>query len=353
MATSPLPALGFGVSLLAFAATAAAQPEPAPVPELLQDFVPVTDAMLREPPPENWIGFRNGYALWGYSPLDQIDAGNVTELRLVWSRAMQEGYQEVEPIVHDGVMFLANVEDIVQALDATTGDLLWQYRRNLPENIANVTGTRYRYRNVSIYGDKIFLATNDAYIVALDARTGELVWETQRADYRERVAQTAGPTIVNGKVINGSRCRPSSPGPEALRHRGPRRRRPARRCGAVNGSCPRPDEPGDETWGRRALRADRRACLGSWTAPSVRPRAEPRLLSARGRHLAGCPKFAAGRHRATRTSYFTNSTLALDADTGEIRLVLPAPAPRPLGPRPSSSSASSSTPRWPPNPAAR
>ena len=82
---------------------------------------------------------------------------------------MQQGYQEVEPTVYDGVMFLANVQDIVQALDATTGDLLWEYRRDLPDNIANVTGTRYRYRNVSIYDDKIFLATNDAYLVALDA----------------------------------------------------------------------------------------------------------------------------------------------------------------------------------------
>ena len=190
----------------------AAQSQP-PTPVLLQDFVPVTDEMLREPAPENWISFRNGYNLWGYSPLDQIDAGNVGELRLVWSRAMQEGYQEVEPIVYNGVMYLANVEDIVQALDARTGDLLWQYRRNLPDNIANVTGTRYRYRNVSIYDDKIFLATNDAFLVALDARTGELVWETQRADYRERVAQTAGPTIVKGKLITGSRCNPSSPRP--------------------------------------------------------------------------------------------------------------------------------------------
>ena len=81
----------------------------------------------------------------------------------------------------------------------TTGDLLWEYRRNLPDNIANVTGTRFRYRNVSIYDDKIFLATNDAYLVALDAQTGAVVWETQRVDYREQVAQTAGPVIVNGK----------------------------------------------------------------------------------------------------------------------------------------------------------
>ena len=105
------------------------------VPELLRDYVPVTDEMLREPDPDDWITFRNGYPQWGYSTLDQIDADNVGELRLVWSRAMRAGPQEVEPTVYDGVMFLVNSEDIVQALDATTGDLLWEYRRRLPAGI--------------------------------------------------------------------------------------------------------------------------------------------------------------------------------------------------------------------------
>ena len=179
--------LGSGLSLLAPGAAAQDVPEP------LRSFVPVTDEMLLQPQPENWISFRNGYSLWGYSELDQINADNVGELRLVWSRAMREGYQEVEPLVYDGIMFLPNVEDIVQAVDATTGDLLWEYSRNVPDNPWNVTGTRARYRNVALYDDKIFVATNDAYLVALDARTGAVVWETQRADYREQVAQTAGP----------------------------------------------------------------------------------------------------------------------------------------------------------------
>ena len=299
-----------GAGLLAFAAGAAAQPEPAPVPELLRDFVPVTDAMLREPAPESWIGFRNGYALWGYSPLDQIDAGNVGELRLVWSRAMQEGYQEVEPIVHDGVMFLANVEDIVQALDATTGDLLWQYRRNLPENIANVTGTRYRYRNVSIYGDKIFLATNDAFIVALDARTGELVWETQRADYRERVAQTAGPTIVNGKVINGSRCNPSSPRPGGCfitAHDVDS----GEELWRVN-TAATPDQFGGDTWGGLPRAARRHA--SAWMVGSYDP--ELHLVYWGTGPPAPLPESLRGAGKADLL--FTNSTLALDPDTGEM-----------------------------------
>src|SRR5207237_5768442 len=132
----------------------------------------ITDDMLARPRPENWTTFRNGYPLWGYSSLKQINAGNVKQLRLVWSRAMQPGPQEVEPLVYDGIMFLANSEDIVQALDATTGDLLWEYKRRLPPNIGSLTGTQYRYRNVALFGDKIILATQDAFLVGLDAKTG-------------------------------------------------------------------------------------------------------------------------------------------------------------------------------------
>ena len=121
-----------------------ASPDQPVVPEKLKQFVPVTDEMLLHPKPENWITFRNGYSLWGYSPLNQINAATVGQLRLVWSRAMQPGPQEVEPIVYDGIMFLVNSEDIVQALDATNGDLLWEYKRKLPENIGRLTGTQYR-----------------------------------------------------------------------------------------------------------------------------------------------------------------------------------------------------------------
>ena len=312
MMTSPrrrlLPSAGrlAGVGLLAFAAGAAAQPAPA----LLDDFVPVTDAMLRDPAPENWIGFRNGYALWGYSPLDQIDAGNVTELRLVWSRAMQHGYQEVEPIVHNGVMFLANVEDIVQALDATTGDLLWQYRRDLPENIANVTGTRYRYRNVSIYGDKIFLATNDAFVVALDARTGELVWETRRADYRERVAQTAGPTIVDGKLVTGSRCNPSSPRPGGCfitAHDADT----GEELWRIN-TAATADQPGGDTWGGLPRSARRHA--SAWMVGSYDPGLG--LVYWGTGPPAPLPETLRGAGKADLL--YTNSTLALDPATGDM-----------------------------------
>ncbi len=302
------------VLLFVIGATLDAQQTPAPaerpIPEQLETFVPVTDEMLRQPKPENWINFRNGYNLWGYSPLDEIDDNNVSELRLVWSRAMQHGYQEVEPIVYDGVMFLANVEDIVQALDATTGDLLWEYRRNLPDNIANVTGTRYRYRNVSIYDDKIFLATNDAFLVALDAKTGAVVWETQRADYRERVAQTAGPMIVKGKLITGSRCNPSSPRPGGCfitAHDVST----GEEIWRVN-TAATPDQPGGDSWGGLPRAARRHA--SAWMVGSYDPLLD--LVYWGTGPPAPLPEKLRGAGKADLL--FTNSTLALNPDTGEM-----------------------------------
>ena len=292
------------------AATLAISAQQPVIPALLESFVPVTPEMLRSPDPDDWISFRNGYALWGYSSLDQINVDSVHELQLVWSRAMNEGYQEVEPIVYDGVMFLANVEDIVQALDATTGDLLWEYRRPLPDNIAGVTGTRYRYRNVSIYGDKIVLATNDAFLVALDARTGEVVWETQRADYNERVAQTAGPVIIDGKVVNGSRCNPNSPRPGGC-FISAHDIDSGEELWRIN-TAATPDQAGGDTWGGLPRAARRHA--SAWMVGSYDPILN--LTYWGTGPPAPLPEPLRGAGKADLL--YTNSTLALDPDTGEM-----------------------------------
>ena len=307
-------ALSVSTGLVLLSVTAAEQREPAlaqtDVPDKLENFVPVTDDMLLRPNPENWISFRNGYSQWGYSSLNQIHAANVGELRLVWSRAMQAGPQEVEPIVYNGVMFLVNVEDIVQALDATTGDLLWEYRRRLPPDIGNLTGTRYRYRNVAIYDDKIFLATNDAFLVALDAKTGEVVWETERADYRDKVAQTAGPVIVNGKALTGSRCDPSSPLPGGcfITAHDVRTGAELWRVHTVA----RADQPGGDTWGGLPLSAQRHASV--WMVGSYDP--ELNLVYWGTGVTAPQPEALRGAGKADLL--YTNSTLALNPDTGEM-----------------------------------
>src|SRR5262245_8531804 len=92
----------------------------------------VTDAILQNPPPSDWLHARRTYDGWGYSPLDQINRQNVGQLQLAWAWAMQPGNQQTTPLVHDGVMYLANPGSTVQALNAATGDLLWEYRREFP-----------------------------------------------------------------------------------------------------------------------------------------------------------------------------------------------------------------------------
>ena len=95
----------------------------------VRDPAPVTDAMLQDPDPADWLSWRRTLDGWGYSPLDQIDRGNVDELRLAWSWGLEPGVSQTTPLVHDGFMYVANPGNVVQALDARTGDFVWEYRR--------------------------------------------------------------------------------------------------------------------------------------------------------------------------------------------------------------------------------
>ncbi|MCE2540195.1 MAG: PQQ-binding-like beta-propeller repeat protein, partial [Acidobacteria bacterium] len=135
------------------------------------DFVPVTDEMLQDPPASEWLMWRRTLDGWGYSPLDRIDRSNVGELRMVWSRAMTEGRQQGTPLVYDGVMYMPNPADVIQAIDAVTGDLRWEYRREVPEDIGDyVFNTLWQNnRNLAIYGSYIIDTSADDHIFALDA----------------------------------------------------------------------------------------------------------------------------------------------------------------------------------------
>ena len=179
---------------------------PLPLPALqwndvVEDYRPVTDAMLLDPPPSDWLMFRRTYDGQGHSPLDQITTENVGELQLAWVWSMADGSNQPTPLVHDGIMYLTNPGNIIQALDARTGDVIWQYVREFPEGFP---GDRFsRLRNISIYQDKLFVATADAALVALDARSGEIVWEHQIADPEQGYTSSSGPMVMGGVVVNG------------------------------------------------------------------------------------------------------------------------------------------------------
>ena len=193
-------------------------------------FAPVTEEMLRNPAPGDWLNWKRTDNAWGYSPLDTITTGNVGQLQLVWSWAMDDtGAQEATPLVYDGIVYLPNPRGVIQALDGATGDLIWEYRPGitpradeasgpqggrpggestiiprLPQQPTAVGGPgRGIQKNIAIYDDMIFGTTQDAHIVALDARTGRLVWDTTVADSSLGYQYTAGPLVVRGILIAG------------------------------------------------------------------------------------------------------------------------------------------------------
>src|SRR5438128_10164620 len=146
----------------------------------VKEFRPVTETMLRNPAPGDWLNWRRTDNAWGYSPLDQINRQNVTQLQLAWSWAMDDtGANEATPLVYDGIMYLPNHRGVIQALDAATGDLIWQYRPAAAKPAEGSDASRGIQRNIAIFGDKIFATTGDAHIIAVDARTGTLASDTK------------------------------------------------------------------------------------------------------------------------------------------------------------------------------
>jgi alcohol dehydrogenase (cytochrome c) len=169
--------------------------------EGIKTYQSVTNERLLHPEPENWLMYRGTYDSWGYSPLEQINTKNVKKLVPVWtfSTGVDEGHQ-APPIVNNGIMFITTPKNQVLALDAKRGDLLWRYRRDLPEDLFQLHPTN---RGVALYGDKVFLATVDAHLLALDARTGQVVWDQVVENYLSGYYMTLAPLVVHGKVMVG------------------------------------------------------------------------------------------------------------------------------------------------------
>jgi alcohol dehydrogenase (cytochrome c) len=164
----------------------------------VKNYVPVTDAMLRNPSPNDWLMIRRDYHASNYSPLNQITRDNVKDLRLQWVWAMNEGgANQPAPLVHNGIVYLNNPGNIMQAIDGRTGDLIWENRYG-----TNAGGAAMR--GISIYEDKIFTATSNAQLVALDARTGKTVWQTTIGDRSKgNYSTSSGPIVAKGKLIQG------------------------------------------------------------------------------------------------------------------------------------------------------
>ena len=172
----------------------------APLPHgVVKDYKPVTDEMLLNPPPGDWLQYSRTYDAWRYSPLKQINKKNVSQLHIAWVQGLPAGTTETIPIVHDGVMYLIAPGADVMAVDATNGDIIWQYHRDFKNPRL---GSQERTKAIAIYKDMVYYTAPDGYVVALDATTGKVRWET----YKTETQNTSGAIVVDGKVISGGTC---------------------------------------------------------------------------------------------------------------------------------------------------
>ena len=168
-----------------------------PIAERFAAYTPVTAAELADPAPEDWPAWRRSHLGLGYSPLTQIDTRNVGQLRIAWAQALPAGVNMNEPLVRDGVLYVHGYGDQVFAFDAADGRMLWRYQRRLPQG--TVTNSK---KTIALWDDKLYAATSDNHMVALDARTGRPVWDVALTA-RPGMRNPGGPLAADGVVMQG------------------------------------------------------------------------------------------------------------------------------------------------------
>lgn len=269
---------------------------------------PVTDATLRNPPDADWLNWRRTLDGQGYSPLAQINRKTVKGLRLAWAMTMREGSNQVTPLVHEGVMFLAHPGNVIQAIDAATGSLIWEYAYPHPPESRTLGGPT---RNIAIHQDRLIVATYDAALIALEARTGKLLWRTQKADYTKGFTHTAGPIVADGIVVSGIN------GCERFKKEGcfitghdPATGKELWRTSTIA----QPGDPNDATWA--GIPVELRGGGDNWISGSYDPDLKLVILGT----SQAKPWVAASRGMTPKdAALYTNSTIALDPRSGEIR----------------------------------
>ena len=264
----------------------------------VKDYARVTDEMLRNPAPGDWLTIRRDHFASNYSPLTQITRDNASELQLAWVAPMAEGgTNQPSPLAHNGTIFLNNTGGIIQALDGKTGDVIWEQR----------LGSNTAMRGMTLYDDKLYLAMSNAHLVALDAKTGKVAWDVAMPDGR---GSSSGPLVAKGKVIEGmggcqqyvdTKCFISAydaqTGKQLWRFY----------------TIAKEGEPGGNTWG--SLTNLFRAGGESWITGSYDPdlnitywgtaQAKPWMPVSRGMYTLD-------------KALYTSSTVAIDADTGKL-----------------------------------
>jgi len=274
----------------------------------LNSMTPVTNAMLLNPPADDWLIWRRTHENLGHSPLAQINKNNVADLEAVWTWSLPSGANMMTPLVHDGVLFAYSNGDVVQAIDATNGDLLWSYQRELDN------GTRASSKKgVAIFDDKIIVPTSDAHILALETKTGRLLWDHQidtqgETDFMIKSA----PMVVNGKAIIGMTGQTAVAGGNFIIAIDLNSGEEAWRFYTIA----RPDEPGGNTWNNLSL--EERTGGSVWNPGSYDPQLNLLYFGPAPTYDTNSLRVRSDAPGVTNDALYTNSTIALNADTGEL-----------------------------------
>lgn len=313
VATSQLPLLIAHLRELAATAPAASSDVtalPMFMNRRLADYEPISAAELLQPDASDWLWFSRTPDAQRFSPLDQINRNNVQQLGLAWSRGLPKGLSYAIPLVHDGVLYLATPDSAVQALDATNGDLIWEYRRPYPDDSMGAFG---RSKTLSMYADMVYFTAPDATVVALDARSGAVRWE---APVGQR-GNSSGSIVAKGKVISSGTC-----------GQGPRDNCVITAHDAFTGALvwqfhttQDDSDPANDTWGNTPVEErlaspwglpgsyDAEADLVYWGI------ANPMPTTRANRHGGDSANVA----YTAPTELYSNSTVALDPDTGALQ----------------------------------
>ena len=268
----------------------------------IENYNSITDDRLINPEESNWLSYRGTLDGWGYSGLDEINENNIDELEPVWTFSTGVlGGHESPPIVNDGVMFITTPGNLLYAIEADTGDLLWRYQHNLPENYIAFHRTN---RGVALYGDKVYMATLDARVVALDAATGEKVWDKAVQDNSFGYYMTMAPLAIEGKIMVGT-----SGGELGIR-------------GFV---VALDAETGDEAWRTYTVPGPGEPGNESWPGESWRTGGAAVWIPGHYDDELGLAYFGTGNpgpwigDQRPGDNLYTNSVIALDVNNGEIR----------------------------------
>lgn len=277
--------------------------------DLLDRLRPVDGARLAAPAAQDWLAWRGAGDTQGFSTLSQIDRTNVTKLGLRWSLSIDSGTNGIAPVVQDGVMFLAS-GGTVRALDARNGDALWTFKRE-------ITGAFIadQPHGIAVYGTSVFVPTVDGHLIALEAKSGKLLWDREVAPGARKLWLTAAPLAAKGKIIQGvSGCSTrGSPGGCYIVALDAATGQEAWRFNTI----PSPDEPGGQSW--NGAPQDERFGGSVWNTGSYDP-ALNLIFFGTGQtyNISTLLDPQKGKSKATPDALYTNTTLAIEPDTGKL-----------------------------------